>query len=86
MILPITGIAAKRQGNAIYFFSVKIPLKAAYFNEDILVSRDGIDKPEGTLSFREQCPAIQLLDKFLTDSTVEDRKPEPVHVLRQNKI
>ena len=35
-------------------------------DEDILVSRDGIDKLEGILSFREQCIAIQLIDQFLT--------------------
>jgi hypothetical protein len=45
-------------------------------NEDVLVSRDGIDKLEGMLSFKEQCLAAQLLDKFLIDSTVEDRKPD----------
>jgi hypothetical protein len=45
-------------------------------NEAILVSRDGIDKLEGMLSFREQCLAVQLLDKFLIDSTVEDRQPD----------
>jgi len=43
-------------------------------DKDILVSRDGIDKLEGMISFREQCIAIQLLDKFLIDSAVEGRK------------
>jgi len=45
-------------------------------DEDILVSRDGIDKLEGMISFREQCIAIQLLDKFLTDGAIEERKPD----------
>ena len=45
-------------------------------NEDILVSRDGIDKLEGMLSFREQCIAIQLLDKLLINSTVEGRESD----------
>jgi hypothetical protein len=45
-------------------------------DEDILVSRDGIDKLEGMLSFREQCIAIQLIDQFLTDSAVEGREPD----------
>jgi hypothetical protein len=42
-------------------------------NENILVSRDGIDKLEGMLSFREQCLAVQLLDTFLLESMVESR-------------
>ena len=45
-------------------------------NEDILVSRDGIDKLEGMLSFREQCIAIQLLDKILINSVVEKYEPD----------
>jgi hypothetical protein len=45
-------------------------------DEDVLVSRDGIDKLEGMLSFREQCLAIQLLDKFLINSTIENRMPD----------
>ena len=45
-------------------------------DEDILVSRDGIDKLEGMVSFREQCIAIQLVDKFLANSTVEGREPD----------
>ena len=45
-------------------------------DEDILVSRDGIDKLEGMLSFREQCMAIQVVDKFLTNSTVEGRESD----------
>jgi hypothetical protein len=47
-----------------------------FLDEDILVSRDGLDKLEGMLSFREQCLAVRLLDQFLLDSTVEDRKPD----------
>ena len=46
-----------------------------YYNkamtDDIIVSRDGIDKLEGMLSFREQCIAFQLLDKILINSVVE---------------
>jgi hypothetical protein len=45
-------------------------------DEDILVSRDGIDKLEGMLSFREQCLAVRLLDTFLLDSTVEGRESD----------
>jgi len=45
-------------------------------DEDILVSRDGIDKLEGMLSFREQCLAIQSLDKLLINSTIENRMPD----------
>ncbi|GHV08515.1 hypothetical protein FACS189485_20090 [Spirochaetia bacterium] len=45
-------------------------------DEDILVSRDGLDKLEGMLSFREQCVAIQLLDQFLLNSTVEGRESD----------
>ena len=45
-------------------------------NEDILVSRDGIDKLEGMISFREQCIAIQLLDKILINSVVEKYEPD----------
>jgi hypothetical protein len=45
-------------------------------DEDILVSRDGIDKMEGMLSFREQCLAVQLLDIFLSGSTVEGRESD----------
>ena len=44
--------------------------------EDILVSRDGIDKLEGMLSFREQCLAVQLFDTFLLESTVESRESD----------
>jgi len=44
--------------------------------EDILVSRDGIDKLESMINSREQCLAIRLLDIFLTGSTVEGRKPD----------
>jgi hypothetical protein len=45
-------------------------------DKDILVSRDGIDKLESMISFREQSLAIQLLDKFLVNSTIEGRKPD----------
>jgi hypothetical protein len=47
-----------------------------FLDEPILVSRDGIDKLEGMLSFRDQCLAVRLLDQFLLDSAVEDRKPD----------
>jgi len=45
-------------------------------DEEILISRDGIDKLEGMLSFREQCIAIKLIDEFLTSSTVEGRESD----------
>ena len=45
-------------------------------DEDILVSRDGIDKLEGMVSFREQCIAMQLVDKLLINSSVEGREPD----------
>jgi hypothetical protein len=44
--------------------------------DDIIVSRDGIDKLEGMLSFREQCIVIQLLDKILINSVVEKHEPD----------
>ena len=51
-----------------------------YYNkvlaDNVIVSRDGIDKLEGMISFREQCVAIQLLDKILINSVVKKHEAD----------